>query len=1087
MRRFLRSASAATALLASLAFATSCAEQGGTRPTGAVAAVPNGTTASFVTESPIRVSEFHYDNAGGDTGEQIEITGPAGSSLIGWTLALYNGSPTQRNVYATVTLSGTFPDQCSGRGVLTFPAVGLQNGNAGGTEPDGFALVNGATVIEFLSYEGSFTAVSGPAAGLTSTNVGVLEAGTESASPVTSLQRSEADPTFWVGPVTHTFTACNTVTPPGAVASVTVEPASATIVVGGSQGFTATAKDAGGNVLSGIAFEWSSDAEAVATVSSAGVATGVAVGDATISAKASNNVSGAAELHVDAAPPPGTGDVRITELHYDNAGTDVDERVEVTGPAGFNLAGWSILLYNGNGGAVYGTIPLGGVLSNQCDGKGTAFFAGPASGIQNGSPDGLALINAAGAVVEFLSYEGSFTASGGLANGLVATDIQADQESAPIGRSLQRDGDLWFAADQTFGSCNPPAPPPSIQITGRVASDVPLPVGYEDQLFAELRNAAGVVVPMNFTWSSETPEIATIDQRGVFKALSAGTAVLRATGDEGTTSTISLPTAIATPSGTAMYAGNTEFGVPTDADASDDFMVVKPQYTASFNKNRGIPNWVSFNLEQTHFGDQDRCDCFTFDPTLPESFPRYNTADYTGAGAFHGFGIDRGHLARSFDRTAGSLDNAHTFLFTNIIPQASDNNQGPWSAMEFVVGDLARLQNKELYVIAGASGGTETVKNEGKIVIPAWTWKVVVVLPRDQGLSSVDSFDDVEVIAVIMPNTAGIRNVNWETYRTTVDAVEALSGYDLLSLLPDQVEIAVESGTKPPTASLNGPFTINEGGSVNVVGSVSDADGDAVTVALDFGDGQTASGSSATHPYAQNGSYTITLTATDTRGLVTTATTTASVNNAPPAITSLTAAASVVSGVPFAVSATFSDAGALDAPWHYSFAWGEGTPTTGNAASQSQVIGATHTYLQAGTYALRLTVTDKDGGSSFQETLVTVNRLVVAGDVNPTRINTSASGQVIYRILSSASFDAASIDAGSARIAGVSPETTGGDRLKTQLADVNGDGRPDLSVHFSTSALVAAGALTGPTSQLVLLANLTDGRQIESRAAVLVR
>ena len=38
-----------------------------------------------------------------------------------------------------------------------------------------------------------------------------------------------------------------------------------------------------------------------------------------------------------------------------------------------------------------------------------------------------------------------------------------------------------------------------------------------------------------------------------------------------------------------------------------------------------------------------------------------------------------------------------------------------------------------------------------------------------------------------MPNEPGVRNVDWNTYRTTVDAIEALTGYDLLALLPDDV------------------------------------------------------------------------------------------------------------------------------------------------------------------------------------------------------------------------------------------------------------------------------------------------------------
>jgi 5'-nucleotidase len=48
----------------------------------------------------------------------------------------------------------------------------------------------------------------------------------------------------------------------------------------------------------------------------------------------------------------------ISEFHYDNSGADAGEFVEVTGDAGDDLAGWSIVLYNGNGGASYNTINL---------------------------------------------------------------------------------------------------------------------------------------------------------------------------------------------------------------------------------------------------------------------------------------------------------------------------------------------------------------------------------------------------------------------------------------------------------------------------------------------------------------------------------------------------------------------------------------------------------------------------------------------------------------------------------------------------------------------------------------------------------
>ena len=210
-----------------------------------------------------------------------------------------------------------------------------------------------------------------------------------------------------------------------------------------------------------------------------------------------------------------------------------------------------------------------------------------------------------------------------------------------IGQSRQRDAsNVWALATSTFGACNGTTggPPPgnTISFSGRLASDPALPVGFQDQLFATVRNAGGVV-QTTVTWSSDTPTIASIDQNGVFTALAAGTATLRATTADGlTTSTINLPTRVGVASTTAVYAGNAEFGEPTDADASDDFIVRHAQYTASFNKNRGTPNWVSYDLEATHFGPEDRCDCFTYDPALPAAFPRYTTADYTGAGDIAG-------------------------------------------------------------------------------------------------------------------------------------------------------------------------------------------------------------------------------------------------------------------------------------------------------------------------------------------------------------------------------------------------------------------------------------------------------------------
>ncbi|HMJ59089.1 MAG TPA: DNA/RNA non-specific endonuclease, partial [Gemmatimonadales bacterium] len=633
--------------------------------------------------------------------------------------------------------------------------------------------------------------------------------------------------------------------------------------------------------------------------------------------------------------------------------------IEVEGPAGTDLTGWSIVLYNGDplNRTAYNTQTLTGSIPALCDGRGVIVVNYPTNGIQNGSPDGFALVDAGGHSVEFLSYEGTFGALGGPADGLTSVDIVALENSSPVGQSLQRNAsNLWTLQTATFGVCNGAPPPPpvnTITFTGRLPSDPPLPVGFEDQLFATLRDGTGQPVVTTFTWTSESPALASIDPNGVMHALGAGSATFRATAGDGTTAAFTLPMAVATASTTALYAGNAEFGEPTDGDPSDDFIVRHDEYTTSYNVTRGTPNWVSYDLDPTHFGPEDRCDCFTFDPALPAAFPRYTTNDYTGAGAFAGFGIDRGHLARSFDRTSASLDNAFTFYFSNIVPQAADLNQGPWASLENFLGDLVRFQNREVYIIAGVAGNKGTLKNEGKVVIPTSTWKVAVILPHDRGLADVHNYGDLEIIAVNMPNDPGVRNVPWETYKTTVDAIEALSGYDLLAALPDAIERVVEANDHAPTASAGGPYAGIEGSAIGFTAAGStDPDGDALRYAWDFGDGAGGTGATPTHAYADNGTYTVQVIATDPDGAADTAESTVNVNNAPPLITSLTTPASPVAvGVTLSIGVTFTDAGTADTHT-LTVDWGDGT--TGPSA--------THAYASAGLYTVTATVQDDDGG-----------------------------------------------------------------------------------------------------------------------------
>ncbi len=344
-------------------------------------AVASPTAAVTDDDDDVFVSELHYDNDGADAGEAIEVFGPAGTDLAGWSIVLYNGSSSQLNVYDTVPLTGTLPDlDGSGYGVVTEFIAGIQNGS-----PDGLALVDaGGAVRQFLSYEGSFTAANGPAAGQTSTDIGVAES---ASTPVGhSLQLAGTGSCYgalgWVAAAPNTFDALGAITPDDSAPC---------------------GDDDGG------------------------------------------------------ADPT---ELRINELHYDNDGTDTGEAIEVFGPAGTDLTGFSIVLYNGNNSAAYDTSELSGTLPDlDGTGSGVTVVTYPTNGIQNGAPDGLALVAPDDTVIEFLSYEGSFVAADGPAAGIASVDIGVSEGSSTAeGLSLQRNDDLTWTGPvcASFGELNDP-------------------------------------------------------------------------------------------------------------------------------------------------------------------------------------------------------------------------------------------------------------------------------------------------------------------------------------------------------------------------------------------------------------------------------------------------------------------------------------------------------------------------------------------------------------------------------------------------------------------------------------------------------
>ncbi len=231
-----------------------------------------------------------------------------------------------------------------------------------------------------------------------------------------------------------------------------------------------------------------------------------------------------------------------------------------------------------------------------------------------------------------------------------------------------------------------------------------------------------------------------------------------------------------------LTLGNPSGAIESVTNA-DNYLMVKPQYVLSYNKSKETANWASWQLNKSWLGSVDRQNNFRPDDTLPTGWEKVTPSFYTASG------YDRGHIVPSADRSRTIEDNSATFLMTNMMPQAPDNNRQTWEGLERYCRELVKT-GKELYIIAGPFG-TQNKSLKNKVTVPATTWKVVVVLDRP-GAGVVGVTEKTRVIAVNIPNEQGIE-ADWKTYRVSVDKLQKLTGYDFLSNIPPTVQKVIES------------------------------------------------------------------------------------------------------------------------------------------------------------------------------------------------------------------------------------------------------------------------------------------------------
>jgi endonuclease G len=240
-----------------------------------------------------------------------------------------------------------------------------------------------------------------------------------------------------------------------------------------------------------------------------------------------------------------------------------------------------------------------------------------------------------------------------------------------------------------------------------------------------------------------------------------------------------------------LLFGNPSGASPTPVMAND-YLIDQKYYVESYNNGRGTPNWVSWHLDATNITNAaPRGNDFAGFSGLGTDFYHVGSTSYQGSG------FDRGHNCPSADRTSSAGANSATFLMTNMIPQAPNNNQQTWAEMENYLRAQVVAGN-EVYIVMGAYGqggtgsnGSANTINNGHIVVPSNVWKIAVIVPTgDADVSRVSA--NTRVIAVNTPNV-NTTVKDWKQYRVTVRDIEKATGYNLLNALPQAVQDAIET------------------------------------------------------------------------------------------------------------------------------------------------------------------------------------------------------------------------------------------------------------------------------------------------------
>jgi len=357
------------------------------------------------------------------------------------------------------------------------------------------------------------------------------------------------------------------------VASVSVSPASATVLVGQTVQLTATPKDANGNPLSGRVVTWATSAASVTTVSAGGLVTGVAAGTATITATSEGN-GGTSAIMVTTVP------VASVTVSPASASLLVGQTVQLTATpkdANGNPLSGRVVTWTTSAASVT-TVSAGGLVTGVA--AGTATITATSEGnsaiatitVANVPVAAVTVSPATPAILVSKTVQLTATpkdAAGNPLSGRVVTWATSATSVATVSATGLVTGvtvgtaTITATSEGKSGSAAVtvnPVPVASVTVSPGTAS---IPVGGTVQLSATPKDSAGNPLSgRTVAWATSAASVATVTASGLVTGVTAGTATITATsGGKSGTATITVT------SSTGVHAGY--YASPNGSSAGD--------------------------------------------------------------------------------------------------------------------------------------------------------------------------------------------------------------------------------------------------------------------------------------------------------------------------------------------------------------------------------------------------------------------------------------------------------------------------------------------------------------------------------------